>query len=352
MERSKTANCSEEPSCKKWVHDALSNAHQKKEGIIRNKEDSIQQYIKHCQSTYIRETNTPPQTYRENFEDYKDRFLKGAFSNYSQSSRQIFKNYINALRIQMPPAHINISDAQQGFISMIEGNTHTIKAWASVFQNRLQYHKDGKMEDFSYTMKEALASKKSFSVCRPFPSMMTREFAGDVFSPRENKIYVSLFSCAFHEHGKQVLAHELAHAMSYLFAKNKLSEKSYGKYKELRKCANKRYRDKAPPAFFRPSVFPDRQHSIDTIKTEEDTADLIAHHVFQNDPTLLNCGVLKPSKNGEQYESLKILEPNRTQSSPLLRTVIEAIHKKKKLSPSCQQVVNLYSDRVNFEPCF
>ena len=74
------------------------------------------------------------------------------------------------------------------------------------------------------------------------------------------------------------------------------------------------------------------------------------------------CSLLTPSEDGLKYEYLEIL-PSRmpllhlnaeldTHSASLLRVLMEAIHNRKELSPACQQVVDIYSDQINFEPCF
>ena len=89
--------------------------------------------------------------------------------------------------------------------------------------------------------------------------------------PEKDTIRVSMFSCTQHSHGKGILAHELGHALSWLFFKYRLSKPSYGKFMELRKCANTLYKkDKSDR---KPALL---VHEGDHYRTEEDTADLIS----------------------------------------------------------------------------
>ena len=335
IRKSKIVNCSEEPNCKQWMYSELSKLHQKYERTIQDWKNDTRQHIKYCQSVYISELKSP-QTFIENFENYKNRFLNKVFSNYSQLSKQFFGNYINkTLQFKLPSPQTN-NITQQNFIDEVIGAQ-------SLFQRRL------KSMDNLLSALYGMIDKRTLSIC---PGFLRQQFRQTSFSYRHNKISLSLFSCTFHEHGKQGLAHELAHAMSYLFASNKLSEKSYGKYKELRKCASKRYKKGAPYTLSKPSKKHPFYHNNDRFKTEEDTADLIAYKVFQEDSGPLFCAGLTLSKNGEKYEPLALFQPSYKHSAALLRTIIHAIHKRIKLPESCQQVVDMYKDRVNFEPCF
>lgn len=110
-------------------------------------------------------------------------------------------------------------------------------------------------------------------------------------------------------------------------------------------------------------------HKHDKYKTEEDTADLITYQVFQGDLNLFACNLFELYKKGdaiegpsEEYWNLCVVDPgyfsNTTHyngaphSEPLLRVIMEAIHKRMEFPDSCQRVVDIYSDRINFEPCF
>ena len=71
--------------------------------------------------------------------------------------------------------------------------------------------------------------------------------------------------------------------------------------------------------------------------------------------TYYSCSFLSSTEDGTRYQKLGILNTdleNSHYSKPLLRVLFEAIHKKKELSPACQQVVDQYKDEINFEPCF
>ena len=339
IKKSKTSNCLEDSTCKQWVYSKLSNLYQEYARTVQNQEDNIQQHIRYCQSVYISEIKNP-HTFRKDLESYKDKFLNRSFFNYSSLSRQFFGNYMNkVLKFKIPPSQSN----QQRFINTIQ------KAQQSYVQ--LTQHSSNRFIPLERMVSGQPKGEQQFIslIC---PSNLKRQFGKDSFSPKKNRVSLSLFSCIFHEHGKNFLAHELAHAMSYLFANNKLSETSYGKYKELRECVNNRYTDKAPDTFSKPSRNSFSHNNNDKIKTEEDTADLIAYSVFQDSAELLGCGFLTSSKNGERYESLTMLQSKHKHSAPLLRVIMHAIHKRQKLSETCQKVVDIYSDRINFEPCF
>ena len=357
MRKIKTDSCSKKPSCKRWVHGELSHHYQT---TIRQKEqqsteDRISKAIKYCRSGYTvsKSDALRSKPFRENLEDYKKRFLDGAFSNYSQPSQQAFGNYMNE------PLKINLLSG---------------KNLDSVFIDSIKQITSRALEAQKTTSPLQNVYNLIFDLDPVCPSSVRGEFASLVHYST-NTVHMSVFSCAFHEHGKQVFAHELAHAMSYLFANNKLSKKSYDKYNKLRQCASKMYKinNKAP------HIKKDKDgknikpiHKHDKYKTEEDTADLVAYQVFQNDPTLFHCSVFRSDQYSnklhglkpDEYLNIRIVDPKYfssihepdyngdTHSETLLRVIMEAIHKRMELPESCQQVVDIYSDRINFEPCF
>ena len=336
IKKSKTANCFEEPNCKQWMYSELSKLHQEYARTLQDQENDTQKHINYCQSVYISELRSP-QAFIDNLEDYKNKFLNRAFSNYSSLSKQSFGNYMNeTLEFKLPSSQAN-NIIHQNFID-------EVREAKSLFQRR-----SNRMDNLHYALSQIIGKPK-----HPLPictGPLRKQFKKTSILLRKNRISLSLLSCTFHEHGKHDLAHEIGHALSYLFNSNKLSEKSYGKYKELRECASKRYKKGAPHTLSKPSKNHRLYHNNDKLKTEEDTADLIAYKVFQDDSGPLFCSSLTPSKNGERYESLTMFQPGK-HSATLLRTIMEAIHKRIELPPSCQQVVDIYSDRINFEPCF
>ena len=324
-----------EKDCKNWVRDEITSLYQGLKQGVQNQADNIAKYMQYCRSIYtaniINTRNT--QTYRENLPKYRDQFFNSAvFTNYSKETRQAIEVDLKGKKFTLPPTE---DDMQSYFIAHINNENE--------YQSRLNtrpIHFTDLLED-----KTTLKNNDDFGVC---PSIR-EQFSKDRASGR-----VSLFSCTFHEHGKQILAHEFGHALSYWFKgnnpesneKTKASEKSYTQYTTLRKCAAKRYEKEKRAGYWQNDKF----------RTEEDTADLIAHLTFSDESTLAMCYALKTSKDGSKYQtnSIAIINPESgdTHSARLLRVIMEAIHKRKKLSSSCRKVINKYKDEVNFDPCF
>ena len=356
MRKIKTDSCSKKPSCRKWVHGELSDQYQRIKKLKESKEDRISKTIKYCRSGYTvsKSDALRSKPFRENLEDYKKRFLDGAFSHYSPRSQQAFGNYMNE------PLKIN-------FLSEENVDSTFIDSIKQTTSRALEAQKTTSPLQSMYNLTIDLNP-----VC---PSSVRSEFATLAYYST-NTVHMSVFSCTFHEHGKQIFAHELAHIMSYLFADNRLSKKSYDKYKKLRQCASKIYKinNKAPPFIKKDKDGKNMKpiHKHDKYKTEEDTADLVAYQVFQDDPTLFHCSLFRSDQYSnkqyglkpDEYLNVRIVDPKylssihepdyngNTHSETLLRAIMEAIHKRMELPESCQQVVDIYSDRINFEPCF
>ena len=53
-----------------------------------------------------------------------------------------------------------------------------------------------------------------------------------------------------------------------------------------------------------------------------------------------------------KYKKLTVFDNTEKHPPAFLRVLMEAIHKGKKLSPACQQVVDMNKDKINFEPCW
>ena len=182
------------------------------------------------------------------------------FANYSDVSRQYYTAYMDTLNFNIPLTEQNIE--QQLVLSaasLIPFTTYSNNKITVLMQNR-----------------ERLADE--YSIC---PSSMKELDNGSFFEKATNTIGMSNFNCTFHEHGKHTLAHELGHALSYWFSKNRQhldesnrpSKKSYNQYMTLRKCANQRY--KTDDTREEKKRIPSR-HDNDKFRTEEDMADLIS----------------------------------------------------------------------------
>ena len=333
--------CQEE--CKQWVKKELQLMYDllKQNNIY---EYSIDHQSNFCQDTYIADVQFAQQAklYREDLDPIKDKFLNTVFVGYSDTSRQSYRDYISTIRFNLPPRSEQEEEIAQRLLQHIKDNSLAPP------------ESNGKIA-FGEFIKR---NKDMYKPICPLPVVL----GSDVFAPHTSTLNISLFSCTFHEHGKQTLAHELGHAMSHWFNKNKPHDQpdnpsmiSYEEYMKLRACANRRRTINNAPNSVKYKLF---HHNNDQWRTEEDVADLIAYKVFQDDPILNNCSRLITSHNDLKYTSLKVLHPTSkskkadTHSTNFLRVLMEAIHKRIELPPSCQQVVDIYSDRINFEPCF
>ena len=328
--------CSDK-DCRSWVRDEITGLHQGLEQGVQNQADYTAQYIKYCRSIYTANILNTRKTreYRENLPEYINQFFNSrVFANYSRETRRAIETDIKGKEFTLPPSE---DDMQSYFIDYINNQNES--------QNKMNEYS---MQSFTTILDEAadLRNNDNFGFCPD----IREQFSKDRASGR-----VSLFSCTFHEHGEQILAHEFGHALSSWFKKNnpesnentKASKVSYTQYTTLRECANSRHTTEERSGYVWPN---------DKLRTEEDTADLIAHFAFSNDSISFMCSLLKTSPDGLKYqdESIAIINPDDTDthSARLLRVIMEAIHKRKKLSSSCQKVVDTYKDEINFEPCF
>lgn len=166
--------------------------------------------------------------------------------------------------------------------------------------------------------------------------------------PTKDNLQISHFSCTHPAQGEQVLAHELGHALSQAFADNELSESSYTEFMRLRTCVNG-WGDSSLPQV--PMSFV--RHEGDALRTEEDTADLVAYMFAQDNPALMSCALLEPELEGNGYVSPSVANNFLfdSHSSPLTRAIREAMHKRLAIPAACQQLIGPESG-MRFNTCF
>lgn len=181
-----------------------------------------------------------------------------------------------------------------------------------------------------------------------YPQKHVTPEAGADMDPEKDNIQVSKFSCTHHSHGKGVFAHEMGHAMSFAFHEGKLSQESLVEFKKLRACANGHH--KQPSEF---SPYPDLTHEGDTLRTEEDTADLLSYMTFPDDEVIFECALLSTNAESTLYTQLSLDNPykNDTHSAPLFRALQEAVHKGRTLPLSCAKIIQ-ETTKYGFEKCF
>ena len=334
----KTTSCQEE-SCRQIIQRQLDILKANIEATAekaKEKYDEIQ--INRCKSHFIEKTEAMKHTqvFRSDLSKYKEKITTTGLASYSRQSRQKLANYMdNTLQIDIP-------------------NRDTEKEFRDYIPHASHQNQERQTATFS-DLKWAISNPRYRQVC---PSSQMANLS-DVFWKDQHKIKLSWTSCALHDHGKGILAHEIGHAISLLFnpsateATLKMSAFSANEYQKLRACATKRYKDKAfSPEMPQNDLF---AHQKDRLKTEEDTADLFSYMVFQDDPTHYQCALLQTSPDGSKYEGLEVLYKPKTgdpHSTPFLRVLMEAIHKRTKLSSACRKVIRKHKNKINFKPCF
>lgn len=294
-----------------------------------------------------------------NIPDLKRRFHENVLKNFSIITREQVADYINNDFYIGP-----LIDFTQDFKNVVEdrirhsggadlespasheqSNSTLRTKNASDLIARMHIQRNSFLEgDINPLCKSVLENKDEFM---PPYSMALTSLPMQVI--QKGAITLSLFSCLHPHHGRARTFHEMGHLLSWMFAKKQLSNKSYRSYKKLRRCVRGRYKHLNTPGKY--SRF---FHKNDKLYTEEDTADLISYLVISDNETHYSCSLLDITAEGTQYRNLMILNDDRedSHSSPLLRTLFEAIHKRVELSSACQEVVNQYKNEINFEPCF
>ena len=294
--------------------------------------------------------------------EVKTAFMERVFEGYSEDSKRNFSSY---LENELNFSTLTRTEDVQGYIDQINKNYEHFKGNRNrsgnyqyyntkIFVHQLLSYKDnfhGKVDPLKGM--DLCGYGLSKVVTDGFIPQEGLEDWGkiDSFDPEKDNVVVSLFSCTHHSFGKSILAHELGHALSYAFFRNKLSIESYGKFMELRQCANTLYKvdknEKTPPLF---------KHDGDFYKTEEDMADLIAFLANPDTSVLYECPMLVPSPSGEFYTDLELSSKNSIETSkhstPLLRVLQEAIHKRKSIPSACQELMDNNEDKYRFTPCF
>lgn len=163
--------------------------------------------------------------------------------------------------------------------------------------------------------------------------------------PPKDHIFVSPYSCHHELRGKSIVAHELGHALNQVFASQKISQSSAKKYKSFRKCSNENYVKFIPDRVF-------FSHEGDSIRTEEDTADVIAFMANPSKDDLFLCGLVKPSLDNKSYDELAfILDDGDSHSTALYRLIMEAINKNRELPVSCQRALEPVKNELRLKKC-
>ena len=158
----------------------------------------------------------------------------------------------------------------------------------------------------------------------------------DLENSKDN-IIISHFTQSYPNYAKGIIAHELSHALSSLVINSEPALQDYfPKFLELRECAK--------------SWHPTRRDSEFNITGyhDEDTADLLSYLATYDEPRLYSCSLLGRSFDGNSYSDIT----ETLHSSRLLRVLREAVHKKRLIPPSCQELMNQNQEDFNIKACF
>lgn len=343
-------SCAKYDGCKKWVRESL-------ESLINQYSIPMEEYkereLNRCLSIYATnlEYENRIKDFKNNYEKYKDRFINHAIPNLSPETKSAFKAFLdNELEIS-PPLLVKsvdeflLDDVNTGKNYLLNKTTiPNIK-----YLLRDDFSPNGRIVDASHAC----------PMFRHFRSNID----GDSVSSRkkEKSLSISMFSCVNHEHGKNIFAHELAHAFDYWFSEiesphSRISDTSKEEHQKLRECINNKYLQSEIED-------PDALFPNDRLRTEEDMADVISYRVFESDDNFLyQCTLLEMDKSANQFivygekglDSLRKIgmppfpDPH---SHAMVRVLNEAIYKKKPLSPSCKKLIIDHEDRIDFKPC-
>ena len=332
----------------------------------KNKEvdASINETISYCKSEFL---SNYLKSYDQNkiiklLPRLKKNFLLNVTRDYSAHSQSAFTAYLNK-SIEFVTKQMK-TDSDE-FVSRINDKYHEFKessktpdyfeslSTKSTILSVLEYIDSDDVKEidlfagrnfcrsgFSNIIWDGFVENKESKVLR-------ESFEYDLASNKD-AILVSMYSCFHPGYGQGIIAHELGHALSDAFLNKKLSEQSYKKFMNLRACANSLHiaNHKTHPAY-------NDIHKGDFLKTEEDTADLISYLAIPDKDALFSCALL--DLNGSTFDDKDLnLDgiKDDPHSSPLVRLLREAIHKKVQLPHSCSTLVEQNKDKFRFDSCF
>lgn len=161
----------------------------------------------------------------------------------------------------------------------------------------------------------------------------------------DDHLFVSEFSCQNADHGKHNVAHEISHALNYLFLTSKLSEESIKHFGKIRECVISHYPNARP-------IYGATSHPGDKIYSEEDTADLFAFLSNPRDRKIYSCVFLESNLTNDSYANLDFInEKNTTHPTGFSRVLFEAINKDIPLPDSCRELIEEEKPDMRFNKC-
>jgi len=331
--------------CKTGIQKSLNkNELVKKLNTFENKMKTVdlKSFLTACQTQFIGKNlrQSDKEKFLARYPKIKSAFLEKALVGYSAHSKSAFEKYLDQkLKLDFSNDSSRLSTEM-----LTDLGTKAVSA-SSLFKSK----KDVDLMTELLTFQDPVNPEEfnpGLQYCGDENPLLTT----DAFSTKgaqEDTLKVSLFSCTHEEEGDGIIAHELGHALSSAFLNKKLSVESEKVYLKARACVTESYVN--PSSGVKGYLF--RQG--DSVKTEEDMADLISFTVSQNEARLYTCTSLKVNKAGTQFTELSFetKHPEDPHSAPLLRVLREAIHKKMKLPAACEREIKKNQDTYRFRPC-
>ena len=346
-------------ACQKALNEIIKELFSQYEKPFPRK-DRTDRYSAQCLSKFVQLRQLERELPRGlNVPDIKKNFLDTVLKNFSKPTRKSFEDYTNDIYIG-PHIPTTPRDFKTHLEDLLTENPTTYREYSASYYTNPNEKRDN-MNLIIDIYESRFSNFKEKPPCAEFSHKNKDIFLFDdeskISLPHQVKdmssketISLSIFSCLHSHFGQSMASHEMGHLLSWMFSQNKLSNESYGLYKNLRECATKRYKHFQGFRERLPFI-----HENDQGYTEEDTADLIAYMAYPNSKTIpRSCFELPITEDGSQYKHLDILNNNPidSHSSHLLRVLFEAIHKRAELSPACKQIIEQYKDDIDFTPCF
>lgn len=355
-------------ACREGINQYLANLNLEEvlddlEG--QNNSRAIGQVMRECRYQVMADNILRPDSrrIREAYPEVLEKFNQNVLSRYSEHSRNQF-NQIAARELELDVVNYggnNVANALAASFNAIKTrNQIEVESETPIDNNDILVWLFRKNNRSQISYADGVTwNVKPFQDVNPCggktPNVGGDHFAltDDPFDEKPYQINLSAHTCTHIHAGKATLAHELGHLLSRVFLEGRLSRESYAEYGNLRQCSSLGYKnmESLPPSFLELNG----GHPGDTIKTEEDMADLIGMMTMGLDPERPPgaCVLLRPSANQVNYDHRNLYShPDSGHSTAPLRVLIEAIHQRRPLSPGCRELLQSNVSQFRFGSCF
>jgi hypothetical protein len=312
--------------------------------------------INHCKATLVSKLiqEADNQKSKSLFIEAKNDVIKNVLPHFSDHSRKILLDYLNNKldsnpvnpRFREPDPVGDFKEAAEEYLSkdLEEKEEGTIKK--NLMENITSTNINPFGSSFDYTPCSG-STATSWETFIPVSRLSPGELPPDLENSNgKDVIYISDFSCTHDVRGKAAIAHEIGHAISSIFANEKLSPESTKLFNKIRSCANDSYldpqkKDTDPLA-----------RTGDFLHTDEDVADLISSMTYSNVSDLSSCALMNQSFDCRQYVDLEfIAKVDDSHTTSFSRAIIEAVNKGIELPVSCQRIITNDQPRMKFKKC-